>query len=76
MSELDDQQLYVERWFEQPGDDAPSAHLISSATVMRIGIHDRVRLWNRGGLAGELTVVAGDGERIAAAHGLVDGSAA
>lgn len=59
------------RWFEQPGDGAPSAHLVSSATVTQLGNHDRVRMWVRGGLAGELIVAAGDGERMAAAHGLV-----
>ncbi len=61
-----------ERDFERPEGGPPSDHLISFATVKRLGAHDRVRVWNRGGLAGELVVVAGDGERIAQAHGLVE----
>lgn len=61
-----------ERWFEQPAGGAPGNHLVSSATVTQLGGHDRVQLWSRGGSAGELVVVAGDGERIAAAHGLVE----
>lgn len=45
------------------GDAAtPSKDLISSVEVRldRTG-HDVVRVWNRGGLAGELVVVKGDG---------------
>jgi hypothetical protein len=54
----------------QAGDGPASSYLVSSASVTRIGNHDRVRIWNRGGLAGELTVVAGDGARIALGFGL------
>lgn len=62
----------VERYFELPAGGPPSDHLISSAAVSMSGGHDRVRLWSRGGLAGELVVTAGDGERVALAHGLVE----
>lgn len=41
-----------------PGGDG---NLITSARVSRVGAHDRVRIWARGGLAGELTLNAGDG---------------
>jgi hypothetical protein len=36
------------------------------ARAPREGAHDVVRVWNRGGLAGELIVNEGDGEKIAA----------
>lgn len=39
--------------------------LISSVRVETIGNHDRVQVWNRGGLAGTLMVCAGDGDAIA-----------
>ena len=39
---------------------------ITSVEVIEDPEHDRVRIWNRGSLAGELTVVKGDGKRIAA----------
>lgn len=61
-----------ERYFGMPSGGSPSDHLISSATVTLSGGHDRVRLWSRGGLAGELVVTAGDGARVAEAHGLVE----
>jgi hypothetical protein len=40
--------------------------LISSVTVHYGPRHDRVRVWNRGALAGELTVECGDGHNVAA----------
>ena len=39
--------------------------LISSVRVEHGPRHDRVSVWNRGGLAGVLTVDAGDGNDIA-----------
>ena len=58
-----------ETWYQ--ADDGPgSNHLVSSASVTRTGNHDRVRIWNRGGLAGELVVAAGDGASIALGFGL------
>jgi len=54
-----------ERYFEAPGGGPRNDHIVSSATVTRLGGHDRVRIWSRGGLAGELIVGADDGERIA-----------
>lgn len=39
--------------------------LITSAQVRRIGGHDRVRVYNRGALCGELLVCPGDGAAIA-----------
>lgn len=48
--------------------------LVSSAAVTQIGAHERVRVWSRGGLAGELVVSLGDGEKIAALLGLVEHS--
>lgn len=43
---------------------------VSSAEVEQGPAHDRIRIWNRGGLAGELVVTSGDGERIAKQLGL------
>ena len=39
--------------------------LVTSVMVNFGDMHDTVRIWNRGGLAGELTVKAGDGEIMA-----------
>lgn len=39
--------------------------LITSVTVNFGSSHDTVRVWNRGGLAGELNVNCGDGETLA-----------
>lgn len=58
-----------ERWYDA-GDGPRADYLVSSASVTRMGNHDRVRLWNRGGHAGELVVLAGDGARIALGFGL------
>jgi hypothetical protein len=41
-----------------------SEMVISSVTVKCVGDHDRVQVWNRGGMAGELTVSKGDGEAL------------
>jgi hypothetical protein len=38
--------------------------LVSSAQVTKLGAHDHVRLWIRGGLAGELVVPEGDGHEL------------
>lgn len=40
-------------------------NIISSVTIKTIGEHDFVRVWNRGALAGELTVIKGHGEVLA-----------
>lgn len=55
----------VERYFSAPTGTSPSEHVVSSAAVVLHGAHDRVRIWSRGGLAGELVVEAGDGAKIA-----------
>ncbi len=44
--------------------EAPSARIVSSARSEHVGGHDRVRVWNRGALSGELVVTAGDGDAI------------
>lgn len=61
-----------EQLFEPAMPVAPdgTAALITSATVTRVGGHDRVRLWARGGLAGELIVQADDGAFLARELGL------
>lgn len=38
--------------------------IVSSVRVRILGEHARVRVWNRGGLAGELTVAVRDWEHI------------
>ena len=43
----------------------PSKVLITSARVLPGPAHDTIRIFNRGGLAGEITVTAGDGRDIA-----------
>jgi hypothetical protein len=48
----------------------PSDHVISSIRMAPKGAHELVRIWNRGGLSGELIVREGDGARIAAMLGL------
>lgn len=55
---------------------APSAHLISSARVSKIGAHEVVRLWSRGALAGELVVNDGDGDMLCALLGMINHTAA
>lgn len=40
--------------------------LVSSVRVERVGVHDIVHVWSRGGKAGMLTVAPGDGYAIAA----------
>jgi hypothetical protein len=66
-----------DEWFVAPGlaehGTAPSAVPVSSLSIQRLGGHDHVRIWNRGGLAGELIVDAGDGRHIASLLGLVPG---
>jgi hypothetical protein len=43
---------------------SPSDHVVSSAEVTELGAHELVRIWSRGGLAGELVVSRGDGARL------------
>lgn len=45
-------------------DPSSSAHVVSSAEVTEVGAHELVRIWSRGGLAGELIVGRGDGARL------------
>lgn len=47
-------------WDKQPG----GANIVSSVTIVREEQHDKLRIFNRGALAGTLTVVAGDGDQI------------
>jgi hypothetical protein len=47
-----------------PVTDAPRA-LVTSVRIARGPGHDRVSVWNRGGLSGELVVRAGDGVGLA-----------
>jgi hypothetical protein len=64
--------MYI-RWFTSPDPHEPPAQCVVSAlAVTEVGTHERVRLWSRGGLAGEIVVSKGDGERLAAVHGLVE----
>lgn len=44
---------------------SPTMYLVSSVKVERRGGHDHVQLWNRGGFAGELVLLAGDGAALA-----------
>lgn len=43
-----------------------TSHLLISSTRVTEGHHDEVRVWNRGALAGVLTLKAGDGAEVAA----------
>jgi hypothetical protein len=43
----------------------PSDLVVTTIRVCKCFGHDRVTVWNRGGLAGTLMVVAGDGETVA-----------
>lgn len=56
-------------WFTHPEQEEPgfvaNQHLITSVRVKRGPGHDVLRIWNRGGCAGELTVNREDGEEIA-----------
>lgn len=45
--------------------------LVTSVLVTTIGSHDHVRVWVRGGLAGELVVSAGDGVLLAKLLGMI-----
>jgi hypothetical protein len=47
-----------------PEPTGKDAGLVSSVTVETVGSHDVVRVWNRGGLAGMLTVCKGDGDAL------------
>jgi hypothetical protein len=50
----------------------PDGFLVNALVVERRGGHDYVRVYNRGALAGELIMVAGDGELMAWVHGLLE----
>lgn len=52
------------RRYVAPAGGSPSEHAISSAEVLEAGAHDVVRVWSRGGFAGELVVSRGDGARV------------
>ena len=56
--------LSAGRRYVAPAGGSPSDHVVSSAQVFAAGAHDVVRLWSRGGLAGELVVRRGDGARL------------
>lgn len=49
----------------------PMLHLVSSVVVDSRSGHDHVRIWSRGALVGELTLVHGDGAELAGRLGLV-----
>ncbi len=49
-----------------PGPPIPSTMLVSSTACVVGPAHDVVHVWNRGGKAGELTVMQGDGAELAA----------
>jgi len=53
------------RRYVAPAGGSPSEHVVSSAEVRTFGAHEVVRVWSRGGLAGELVVGRGDGGRLA-----------
>lgn len=57
--------MTTRRHFIARGIASPSSHVASSATVETRGAHELVRVWSRGGLAGELLVSEGDGARLA-----------
>jgi hypothetical protein len=50
--------------YDRPDFASPSAHVISSVCIVTDGHHDQVAIWNRGGLAGTITVKAGDGKTL------------
>jgi hypothetical protein len=52
------------RRYVAPAGGSPSEHVVSSAEVREAGAHEIVRIWSRGGLAGELIVGLGDGARL------------
>ena len=52
------------RYVAPAEDGSPSACVISSAEVLEAGAHEVVRVWSRGGFAGELVVSRGDGPRL------------
>lgn len=62
-----------EVWYIPTADESlpPSQFLISGVSVLAVGAHDHVRIWSRGGLAGELTLSAGDGKKFADAFGML-----
>lgn len=41
------------------------ADLISTVKIEKVGGHEHVHVWNRGGKAGTLIVTEGDGEKVA-----------
>lgn len=65
IGEVTDPPPYVTRALDiEPA--RPPPPVVSTVRVDRGVAHDRVRVWNRGGLAGVLVVASGDGEVLAA----------
>jgi hypothetical protein len=63
--------LAARRWYVIPDPSvAPRTYTISGLCAELRGGHEHVRVWSRGGLAGELVLEAGDTARLAAACGL------
>jgi len=62
------------RWFLPLDEDdrlgSPSRLVVSSVSIEQAGAHEVLRVWTRGGLAGELTVAEGDGQVVAERLGL------
>lgn len=46
--------------------------IVSSATICLLGTHERLRVWVKGGLAGDLIVCEGHAAPLARAMGLVE----
>jgi len=53
---------FVSAKWAHDGDAAISSHFLVSSIRVEVGSgHDRVSVWNRGGKAGDLVLVTGDG---------------
>lgn len=50
------------RYFRTPHSAIPAEWVVSSVAIEEVGAHDRIRVWSRGALAGELVLQRGDGE--------------
>jgi hypothetical protein len=59
------------RYITPDARQAPADCLISALLVERLGSHEHVQVWNRGGHAGVLVLGLGDSAMLAALHGLV-----
>jgi len=51
---------------------SPSTKLISSVTVLLLGAHDHISVWNRGVHSGDLVMADGDGAQFATVLGLTE----